>query len=118
MPSMIRCEPGDVVLVRFPFTDLTAAKKRPAVILSPEDLTNRYNDVVLIALTSQPQDDKDAALTDWQAAGLPKQSWLKPLIATVDAGIVERLLGGLTEADRQRVSLILRGLISPIFAVR
>jgi hypothetical protein len=27
-------EPGDVVLVRFPFTDLTAVKKRPALIVA------------------------------------------------------------------------------------
>jgi mRNA-degrading endonuclease toxin of MazEF toxin-antitoxin module len=43
-------EPRDTVLVRFPFTDLTAVKKRPAVIISPAEFTRRHGDVVLIAL--------------------------------------------------------------------
>jgi mRNA interferase MazF len=31
---MTACEFGDVVLVPFPFTDQTATKKRPAVVVS------------------------------------------------------------------------------------
>lgn len=44
---------GDVVLVPFPFTDQSGAKKRPAVVVSG----NRYNasrrDLVIMAITSQ-----------------------------------------------------------------
>jgi len=44
---------GDVVLVPFPFTDQSGAKKQPAVIVS----TNRYNahrrDLIIMAITSQ-----------------------------------------------------------------
>lgn len=43
---------GEVVLVPFPFTDLTRQKPRPAVVVS----TNRYNrqteDLILVALSS------------------------------------------------------------------
>jgi mRNA interferase MazF len=36
MPTTIGCSFGDVVLVPFPFTDQTAAKKRPAVVISSD----------------------------------------------------------------------------------
>ena len=59
---MTTFEPGDVVLVRFPFTDLTALKKRPALIVSPSEFSKRNGDVVIVALTGQPQTEPDAAL--------------------------------------------------------
>ncbi len=108
-------EPGDVVLVRFPFTDLTTTKKRPAVIISPPDFALRHKDVVLIALTSRPQSDNESALVDWRAAGLPKQTWVKPLIGTLAAAVVERRLGSVSAADLLRISSIVRRLIAPTF---
>ena len=38
---------GDIVLVSFPFTDLSAAKKRPALIVSPNSFNARQDDLVL-----------------------------------------------------------------------
>lgn len=38
---MTTCEPGAVVLVRFPFTDLSTTKKRPALIVSPVTFNQR-----------------------------------------------------------------------------
>ncbi len=108
-------EPGDVVLVRFPFTDATTFKKRPALIVSPGDFRRRYGDVVVLALTSQPQPDAELALKDWRIAGLPKATWLKPLLATLSATVVERHVGTLSPADLPRVSSALRRLIAPIF---
>src|SRR5947209_2264626 len=72
MPSMTRYDPGDVVLVRFPFTDLSSSKKRPALVLNPSKFTANHGDVVVLALTSQPQGDKSLQLRHWQKAGLPK----------------------------------------------
>jgi mRNA interferase MazF len=44
---------GDVVLVPFPFTDQTATKKRPAVVVSSEDYQTHRPDLILMAITSQ-----------------------------------------------------------------
>lgn len=112
---MTTFEPGDVVLVRFPFTDLTAAKKRPALVISTIDFSRRFNDVILIALTSQPQDEADLLLQDWRVAGLPKATWLKPLVATIANDLVDRRLGRISAADRTKVGAMLHRVIASVF---
>jgi mRNA interferase MazF len=93
---------GDVVLVPFPFTDQSGAKKRPAVVVSG----NRYNasrrDLVIMAITSQvrqPLGFAEALIADWQAAGLIKPSVLKPVFTTIEQGLVVRTMGKLSVGD-------------------
>jgi mRNA interferase MazF len=112
---MIRYDPGDVVLVRFPFTDLSSSKRRPAVILSPPKFTARHGDVVVLALTSQPQKNAALRIRRWQSAGLPKPTWIKPIVGTLAAALVTRRLGKLSAADDQAVKASLRHLIAPRF---
>ncbi len=44
---------GDVVLVRFPFTNQTAFRQRPAVVVSNRVYNNAKLDVIIMAITSQ-----------------------------------------------------------------
>ena len=53
MPRMTAFEFGDVVLVRFPFTDQSATKQRPAVVISSEAYHRARPDLVIMAITSQ-----------------------------------------------------------------
>jgi mRNA interferase MazF len=112
---MTRFRPGDVVLVQFPFTDLTTSKKRPAIVLSAPSFTARQGDVVVMAMTSQPQRESRLRLARWQSAGLPKPSWLKPVIGTIAAALVVRRMGRLHSADLPRVRLAIRQAIVPAF---
>ena len=66
---MTRYKPGDLVLVRFPFTDFSTLKKRPALVLSSPGFTAQQGDVVVMAMTSQPQRDAGLRLAEWKAAG-------------------------------------------------
>ena len=78
---------GDVVLVPFPFTNLLSSKKRPAVVISQKTYQYKRPDIILMAITSQikiPLGYGECVLSEWQQAGLPKLSMLKPLIATID----------------------------------
>jgi mRNA interferase MazF len=94
---------GDVVLVPFPFTDQTASKKRPAVVVSNGSYNTVRPDIVVMAITSQLRPNPglgDVWLTHWQAAGLLKPSVAKPVFATVEQRLVLRQLGMLTAEDQ------------------
>ena len=70
---------ADVVLVLFPFTDQSGAKKRPAVIVSSSSYNTSRRDLIIMAITSQvrqPLGFGEALVPGWQAAGLIKPSVL------------------------------------------
>jgi len=95
-------EPGEVVLVAFPFTDLSTTKQRPAVVISSAAYALARPDLVILAITRRIDRDGGFAerpIADWRAAGLVKPSVLKPIIATVHQGIVRRRLGRLAPTD-------------------
>lgn len=56
MPSTISFNQGDIVLVPVPFTDLSATKQRPGIVLSPKRLNSLRSDLVVAAITSQIPD--------------------------------------------------------------
>jgi mRNA interferase MazF len=112
---MIASNVGDIVLVRFPFTDLSATKQRPALVINPAGYTARYGDVVVLALSSRPPPDDSSALECWREAGLPKATWIKPLIATLAATMLVRTLGRLEPKDWPRVEQTVRLLIAGQF---
>jgi mRNA interferase MazF len=99
MPSTTNFRQGDVLLVPFPFTDLSAIKQRPAPVLSPERLNNVRTDLVVAAITSQIPDvvGEDEVLlsdTDLRTAGLPKASIVKlGKIFTIHQGLIRKKLG-------------------------
>ena len=43
---------GSIVLIRYPFTDLTAAKVRPALVVTPDTLIPRLDDVLCLFISS------------------------------------------------------------------
>lgn len=43
---------GDIVLVSFPFTDLTTTKVRPAVVISNDSINTNEEDIILVFISS------------------------------------------------------------------
>ena len=89
---------NNVVLVRYPFTDLTSAKVRPAVVVanfagSP--------DHIMVPLTSRVTHlaGGEFILADWSGAGLHVTTAVKRGIYTVHAGLILRLIGPLSTSD-------------------
>ena len=74
---------GDIVLVPFPFTDQSAAKKRPAVVISSAAYQRERPDIIIMAVTSQVKSAQtlgEVVIKDWQDAGLLKPSVIKPVM--------------------------------------
>jgi len=97
---------GEVVLVPFPFTDQSGAKKRPAVVVSSHGYNASRRDLIIMAITSQvrtPLGFGEALVADWQAAGLIKPSVLKPVFTTIEQGLVLRSMGKLSAADLRKL---------------
>ena len=93
---------GDIVLVPFPFSDQTATKKRPAVIISSKSYNNTSSDIVIMAITSKTDKTltiEECLINNWQDAGLLKLSVIKPAISTVEQTLVLKKLGRLSQRD-------------------
>ncbi|NJL47774.1 MAG: type II toxin-antitoxin system PemK/MazF family toxin [Leptolyngbyaceae cyanobacterium SM2_5_2] len=84
-------QPGDVVLLTFPFTDAVGQKRRPALVL----IDTGDPDIVVARITSQPYSTAfDILLTHWQSADLLVPSTVRlHKVATLDKGLVNRRLG-------------------------
>jgi mRNA interferase MazF len=97
---------GDVILVPFPFSDFSATKVRPAVVISSDLYHSIEPDLLLAALTSQiakATGPFDYLLTDWREAGLRFPSALKPVLATLDPARVVHHIGSLSAMDLAQV---------------
>lgn len=102
---------GDVISVRFPFSDASGRKLRPAVVLSTAGYHDDWDEILVAGLTSRTpraQRPTDYLLQDWQAAGLPQPSWARSHLATVHRNLVIAKLGQLTARDLQAIEHIVR----------
>ncbi|MCF8113065.1 MAG: type II toxin-antitoxin system PemK/MazF family toxin [Desulfotignum sp.] len=115
MKSTTICKKWDIVLVPFPFTDLSTSKKRPALIISPDEY-NSGIDVIIAFITSNmavKSKPGDYHIREWKQANLPKPSLIRMKLATIDKSIIVRKLGRLSQRDmdifRQVISTFFKG---------
>lgn len=110
MPNTTTYSFGDVVLVPFPFTDQTATKKRPAVVVSSVAYNEALPDLILMAITSRVSGYPrlgEVIVGNWKDAGLLKPSTIKPILTTIEKSLVVRTLGQLAGED---ISVLKRAL--------
>jgi len=86
---------GDVVVVPFPFSDLTQAKRRPALVIANLE----GDDVILCQITSKAVRDKYSLPlddSDFETGGLKQSSNIRPnRIFTADNHIILYRVGNL-----------------------
>lgn len=84
---------GSIVLARFPFTDLSGDKRRPALVVSCDN--DRRSDLVVCFITSVPRTGPDMASIAASAdTGLKVPSVVRfDKIATLDRSVITGELG-------------------------
>jgi mRNA interferase MazF len=98
---------GDVVVLPFPFSDLSMAKRRPALVVAelPGD------DVILCQITSKSKADKYAvpvAKSDFDQGGLRHDSHVRPnRLFTADSNIVVYRAGVVNPVKVQEVITVI-----------
>lgn len=101
---------GDVVVVPFPFSDLSATKRRPALVLV--DLSG--DDVILCQITSQVTRDAYAIPlldSDFTEGGLRQASFIRPnRLFTADSALILYRAGRISDAKRTEVAAALVAL--------
>lgn len=94
---------GDVVVLPFPFSDLSTSKKRPALVVSPLE----GEDLILCQITSQLKQDKySIGLTnsDFKQGGLNITSNIKPnKLFTADKSIIQYKIGSIKDKKLKEV---------------
>jgi len=116
MASTTSYRRGDIVLVSFPFTDLTATKSRPALIVSPDSVNQLTEDLILAAITSQLADDEHSLriqASDFLEGSLPKPSMIKlTKLFTMHSLLIRKKIAALTPAKMDEVLSQMRTLFS------
>lgn len=104
MPNYSR---GSVILVRFPFSNLTSSKVRPAIVVSA---AHPSQDLLIVPLTSKTDrlQPGEFAMHDWQAAGLNVPSAVKRGVFTIQQSLVIRTVGSISAADVRDLEQALR----------
>jgi mRNA interferase MazF len=102
---------GDIVVIPFPFSDLSGNKRRPALVLS--DLSG--DDIILCQITSQHTKDIYSVSinsADFLSGSLPIASNVRPTrVFTADKNIIIRKVGSLKATVTSRVSKVLVDLL-------
>jgi mRNA interferase MazF len=98
--SSKNCRVGDIVLVKFPFSDLKKFKQRPALVLAVLEFSSRENLFILSMVTSKIEGRSlqgDVLIPEWKEANLLHPSVVRLCkLVTVEETLILGCLGSLT----------------------
>lgn len=106
---MDKIETGNIVLLRFPFTDGIGYKRRPALVLRDfED-----GDLLVCRITGRIYNSNyDIYLDDWLNFGLKLPSVIRVhKMATLEKNLIETILGQIDETVLYKVKLLYMSIL-------
>ncbi len=105
---------GDIVLVPFPFADLTASKTRPALVINTDQFLQDEGKLLLAGITSNilgHRGPTNYRLTAWKKAGLLKPSVVTAWLACLSPNLVQAQVGTLPVQTMRAVDRCLRAAL-------
>ena len=100
-------EQRSIVLIPFPYTDLSGSKKRPALVISSSDFNFDNEDVICCLITSKPEETKHSIKItnkDMETGNLEFESKVKAFrIFTVNKKLIYRILGKLNLSKTRQI---------------
>lgn len=96
---MTACKKKDIILIPFPFSELTSIKKRPALVLAN---INHRNELICLMLTSTKSIDSlvDISISNLSGTGLPKPTVARTSrLFTINTELVIKKLGELDDKE-------------------
>lgn len=99
---------GDIVLIKFPFTDGKGFKKRPALVIRNSD----DGDILVCRITGKKYDTSfDIDLKNWSHYGLKLPSVIRThKLVTLESDLVEEKLGVIKTVDKNSVKALFKKL--------
>jgi len=112
--------PFDIVLVPFPFSDLTTVKRRPCLVLCalhPKGLIAHYVVSMMTSSLKRISFPYDVVLQDWKKAGLPKKTIVRlAKLVTLDSSLARKRIGRISPGDKHRVQASFARMFSSILS--
>jgi mRNA interferase MazF len=100
---MERLVKGDVVVLDFPYTDLSKTKTRPSLIVA----NLKGDNIILCQITGQPRPDPDLInlkKEDFQTDGLHRESFIMPsFLFTINKSKINYVAGKIKQENIREV---------------
>ena len=100
---MERFVKGDVVVLSFPYTDLSQTKKRPSLVVA----NLKGDNIILCQITGQPRPDQDLInlkKDDFQTGNLKRDSFVMPsFVFTIHKSKINYLAGKIKQEKIKEV---------------
>lgn len=98
---------GEIVVVPFPFSDLSGAKQRPVLVLSKSKDNENSQDIITCAITSNIKDSKYSIFVDNKnlvEGEIPKPSRIKvDKLFTLDKEIIKKKIARINKETFEKV---------------
>jgi len=107
MKSGIMFEQGDILIVPFPFSDLSSIRYRPVLVLSNNSDNIFSDDIIICGITSNLKDTKHSVLIDnssLKEGNIPITSRIKiDKLFTIEKNLIKKKIGKLNNKTIEQV---------------
>lgn len=115
-PGTNTVEQRSVILIPFPFSDLSSYRVRPALVLSNTDFNSRNDDVICCMITTEPTSHPHTVhitASDMERGNISRESKIKPYrIFSVSKNKILKILGKLNLSKSLQVQKEIFSVIS------